>query len=136
MTENELTDHVVTLREGAEGWRQVDGPRLTSDDPFLTGLEEQEAEALVRSNWALQHATVDEAREFHEGTAAAEPPFDPSELTVDELEAELADGEFTDHDLDVLATAEQDGKERDTALDAIEAARSGDPEGESDDEEA
>lgn len=118
----ELSEHVVALREDATGWRKVDGPRLTPDDPFETGLDEAEAEALVRSNWALKHTTVEEAREFYEGTAATEPPFDPSEYTVDEIEAELAEGEFSSAELDALAEAEADGKDRETALEAIEDA--------------
>ncbi len=47
------------------------------------------------------------------------PPFDPSELTVDDLEARLADGDYSDAELAALADAE----ERKTGLDAIESQR-------------
>lgn len=49
-------------------------------------------------------------------------PFDPTDLTVDEVETRLADGEFTDAELDALADAEGDDG-RTTALDAINEAR-------------
>jgi hypothetical protein len=55
---------------------------------------------------------------------AADPPVDPSELTVDELEAELDEADWGDSALQGLRDAEAAGKNRETALDAIDAARS------------
>ena len=52
----------------------------------------------------------------------ASPPFDPTDLTVGELESELSDGDFSGAELEALATAEgADGSPRSTALEAIEA---------------
>jgi hypothetical protein len=113
-------EHVVRLREDAEGWREVDGPRLTPDDPFLTGLDEARAAALVRSNWALERADVDDAEAFY---GAAEPPFGPGEHTVEELRDELDGSDYSDAELDALADAEAAGKGRETALEAIGDAR-------------
>lgn len=64
--------HAVRLREDAEAWREIDGPRLSLDDPFLSGLDEQRAEALVRSNWALIPATAEAAEEFYGDAVDAE----------------------------------------------------------------
>jgi len=115
--------HVVRLREDASGWRRVDGPRLTPEEPFLTGLTEQQADALVGSQWALEHASVEAAEAHRYGSDVA--PFDPSDYTVDELRDALAEG-YTDDELDALYQAEDDGKDRETALDAIDAARGDD----------
>lgn len=123
---DESTDYVVRLREDAAGWRKVDGPHLTPDDPFLTGLTEQEAEDLYRSNWALKRSSVEEAREFYgdadtSGDDAAEPldPH-PSDLTNDEV-ATLA-GNTDDADrLRQVLEAERAGQDRKGATDALEA---------------
>jgi len=47
-----------------------------------------------------------------------EPPFDPTEKTVDELEEALADVDDID-ELEALADAESVGEDRTTALEAI-----------------
>ncbi|WP_435175643.1 hypothetical protein [Halorussus sp. AFM4] len=54
---------------------------------------------------------------------AVEPPFDPSEFNVDELEERLEGADLTVDELDALADAEADGKNRETALDAISDAK-------------
>lgn len=124
MAEDSVEPHVVRLREDASGWRRVDGPRLTPDEPFLTGLSEQKADALVSSQWALVHSSVEEAKAHRYGTAVK--PFDPGSYSVDDLREELSAGDYTADELDALADAEADGKDRSTAHDAIDAARGGD----------
>lgn len=57
------------------------------------------------------------------GEDATESPFDPAEHTIDELEDQLADGDYTTAEVDALAAAERDGKDREGALDAIDDAR-------------
>jgi len=138
----DVSGAVVRLREDASGWRQVDGPELTAEEPFLAGLEDQEAEDLVQSNWALRRSSVDEFREYHgnapsgdgeadEGPdseddshdADAKPAvLDPSEYTVAELEDALATGDY-DGGLGTIEAAEREGKDRDTALEAIDDRR-------------
>lgn len=115
--------HVVKLRDDAAGWRRVDGPRLTPEEPFLTGLTEQKAEALVGKQWALEHSTVEAAEAHRYGTSVA--PFDPGEYSVDALRENLDKGDYTADELDALEEAEEDGDDRTTALDAIDAARGG-----------
>jgi len=51
-----------------------------------------------------------------------EPPFDPGELTNDELAEKLEDGDFSDAELDALYNAEEEGDNRNGALSAIEEA--------------
>jgi hypothetical protein len=56
-------------------------------------------------------------------TDAVESPIHPTEHTVDDLEAALEDGDFTGDELDAIAAAEADGDDRETALEAIDDAR-------------
>jgi hypothetical protein len=51
-----------------------------------------------------------------------ELPVDPSEHTVSDLEKALADVELSDTEREALLDAERDGKDRDTAIEAIEEA--------------
>jgi len=53
----------------------------------------------------------------------AEPPFDPTEKTVGELEELLDEGDYSAAELDAIAAAEEAGEDRSTAQDAIDAAR-------------
>lgn len=115
--------HVVRLRDDAAGWRELDGPTLTPDEPFLCGLSEQRANALVRSNWALRHSTANAAEAHRYGSAVA--PFAPGDYSVDDLRDELGERDLTADELDALADAEREGKDRSTALDAIDVAREG-----------
>ena len=50
---------------------------------------------------------------------ADEPPFDPSEYTVSEIEERLEEGDFDEPELLALDSAEAEDKDRETALDAI-----------------
>ena len=109
-------DHAVKLREDAAGWRRMtDDIRLTPEDPVLDGLTAQEAEDLLRSQWALVAYDPD----------ASEPgsPFDPATVTVDDLKERLDENDYSADELDALAAAEEAGKDRETALDAIANAR-------------
>ncbi|WP_254535230.1 hypothetical protein [Halomarina litorea] len=53
----------------------------------------------------------------------ASAPFDPSDMTIDEFEGELDGGDYGEDELAALAVAEREGKHRDGAINAIEAAR-------------
>lgn len=48
-------------------------------------------------------------------------PFDPGEYTVPELEDELVDEDYGGSELHALAAEEQRGKNRETAIEAIES---------------
>jgi hypothetical protein len=121
MPPDEITEHVVRLREDAAGWRRVNGPEVDEDDPFLVGLSENEAATLAGSQWALRESSVDEAEAFYYGTSTV--PFDPDGYSVDELETKLSEGDYSADELDALSDAESEGANRTTALDAIDAAR-------------
>lgn len=62
---DEVEGRVLRLRDGASGWAEVDGPELTPEDPFLTGLDEQRATRLVQSNWALVESDAETAESFY-----------------------------------------------------------------------
>jgi len=126
-------DHAVRLREDATGWARVsDDIELTEDDPVLDGLTEQEAKDLAKTQWALVYCgPVDEIEvpvsfgsDDGGGEAeVAEPPIDPSELTLDELEADLDENDYSAAELDALETAEEAAEDRNGAQDLIDAAR-------------
>ncbi|MCJ0619449.1 hypothetical protein JZX76_07980 [Haloarcula hispanica] len=67
---------------------------------------------------------VDDAAEEDGASDEANPPFDPSASTVDEIEAALEETNHHPVALQALLDAEKDGKNRDTAVEAIEAALS------------
>lgn len=52
-------------------------------------------------------------------------PFDPSDLTVDELDERLDETDLTASELEALGDAEEAGSNRATALDAIDDALTG-----------
>jgi len=58
-----------------------------------------------------------------EDDVVAEPPFDPTEKTVGELEELLEEDDYSAAELDAIAAAEEAGEDRSTAHDAIDAAR-------------
>lgn len=121
-----MSDHAVRLRDGATGWARVsDDIELTEDDPVLDGLTEQEAEDLVQTQWALVHADDTEAVDTDAGDEpeVAEPPIDPSELTLDDLEADLDENDYSAAELDALESAEEAAEDRSGAQDLIDAAR-------------
>lgn len=81
----EVEGRVLRLRDDAPGWAEVDGPTLTPDDPFLTGLDEQRATRLVRSNWALVESDVEAAESFYaddEGETEDDSTYDGADLAA------------------------------------------------------
>jgi len=96
-------DRVIKPGETVELDEHVGGPQ-----PYLVEVEEDDGEGGGSDN-----------------TEDVEPPFDPGEATIDELEAQLEDvpEDVSDAELDALHQAEKDGKERDGALNAIDAVR-------------
>jgi len=128
-------DHAVRLREDATGWARVsDDIELTEDDPVLDGLTEQEAKDLAQTQWALVYCgPVDEIEvpvsfggdgdDDGDEAEVAEPPIDPSELTLDELEADLDENDYSAAELDALEATEEAAEDRSGAQDLIDAAR-------------
>lgn len=120
-----MSDHAVRLRDGATGWARVsDGIELTEDAPVLDGLTEQETNDLVQTQWALVHADERSSGDTSgDESDVAEPPIDPSELTLDEFEADLKENDYSAAELDALEAAEAAGDGRNGAQDLIDAAR-------------
>lgn len=81
-------------------------------------VEDQEtARALARRHTHIH--VIGAVQDADNGVAA---PFDPGALTVAELESRLSDGAHSPTELEALCDAEADGDDRETALDAINAA--------------
>jgi hypothetical protein len=120
-----MSDHAVRLRDDATGWARVsDDIELTEDAPVLDGLTEQEANDLVQTQWALVHADEPSSGDTGgHGADVAEPPIDLSALTLDELEADLEENDYSATELDALEAAEAAGDGRNGAQDLIDAAR-------------
>lgn len=76
-----------------------------------------------QSEFVRVETDTDEAGVVDESDADDAPPIDPTEYTVDELRDVLAEGGFDAETLDVIAGAERAGESRQTALDALDAAR-------------
>lgn len=104
----------------------------TLDEP----LEFQDGEALVDDEetarqLAARHTHVEYVGPVDAGDGGdteAEPaatPFDPGGYTIDDLESELSDGDYSDDELDALADAERNGQDREGALDTIDSHREG-----------
>jgi len=113
---DESFDGALTLAEHPEG-------SLSFEDGSATIEDEDVAARIARRYPNIERADAtsagpDNSAEVEE--AVADPPLDPSEYTIDDLEAEL-DGEFSDAQLQALLNAEEAGEDRSGATDAIEA---------------
>lgn len=104
----------------------------------LAGVEEDE-EAAVSQQRAEQYARRFSRGELQQIVAhlqegpAVDPPFDPGQCTIDELEARLEtdeDRKWDTETLRALLAVERDGKNRTGAVEAIEAVLGGDAAGE------
>jgi len=51
----------------------------------------------------------------------AEPPFDPSQYTIQELDEEIAENDYSDDELEAALDVEQSGDDRSGAKDTIQA---------------
>lgn len=87
---------------------------LDGGDTVLEPGDEVELDESTFSYHESRFVEVDEE--------AVEPPFDPGEFTNDELEEELSDRDLSDAELDALYDAEEEGDNRNGALNAIEEA--------------
>jgi len=101
----------------------VDGDTVAVDEDGVFEVPEERAGWLHRFAEAYDETPDALVREEDGPPDEAEAPFDPCDLTVDELTSALEDDDLDSDDLDALAAAEADGKDRDTALDAIDAHR-------------
>ena len=63
---------------------------------------------------------VEQSDDPIESGGLTEPPFDPGEYTVDELESRLNDNDYSEEEMAALTEAEKDGENRDGALELLE----------------
>lgn len=119
---------------GPSGW-EFDSERLSTGDsveaseafvasfPQFFEEAEMDADAPPVADTAADSADTEPADNESTEADETEAPFDPSEQTIDELETRLEENDFSDAELDALADAESNGKDREGATDAIDEAR-------------
>lgn len=136
----------IRLRDdGPQSFQHRNGVSASQDDPVVEDVPDDLAEYLVEDTGHFDYAddadaeaaaagemaddTVGAARaenaEPERAAASTQPPFDPGEYNVGELESHLADNEFSEGELSALVEAERAGKGRTTAVEAFEDARPG-----------
>lgn len=118
-----------TLRSQIGGWGSVqnpleDGETIPVEDDTIVVDDADLAQALEDSYEALELVDAPGDDDEAEAEDSAEP-FDPNDVTLDELETRLTAGEWSGDDLDALAQHEADGKDRDGAHELIDTAREG-----------
>ena len=85
------------------------------DDTTPRSYEEPDGEIIEVVSNTKRTVTVLTRQE-----TSSNPPFDPEHYTVSEIEEMLLGGEYTDEQLDAMLQLEHNGKDRATALSAIE----------------
>ena len=85
---------------------------------FEDGVASVEAET-VAAGLEERYPNLDR---LTEAAGDDDPPADPGDMTITELEEHLADTDYTDDELRRLKTAEEEGEGRVGALDAIDNA--------------
>lgn len=79
-------------------------------------------EPVRESNGGTEPATEPDQTEETAEAEVADPPFDPGEYSIDDLETELSEGDYTDAELAALLDAEQAGDNtRSGAVDVIQS---------------
>lgn len=123
--------------ERLEATDEIEAASATESEPEVEDVQEEPATDDGAEEPATDDVDEDGAEDVDEvstddgaeepaddGEEVAEPPLDPTQFSVDDLETELDAGDFSDAELDALEDAERaDDDPRTTALDAIEAAR-------------
>jgi len=104
---------------GPAGRFRLTGAGVDVEQGDTVHVDDETAEYLLENgNFEAVEASAGESDSEDDG--GAEPPVAPSELTVDELEATLDESDYSDAELQALRAAEADGKDRSSALDAID----------------
>ena len=101
----------------------IDTNEIDTDDVDLDDNEDV-GEKLLETGY-FQRADEDtDANTADDGAPdEAEPPFDPTEMTVAEIRERLTDEDYTDAQLVAMADVErEDGDDRDGAIDLLSAS--------------
>jgi hypothetical protein len=94
----------------------VSGPQFRSEHEWY----ERGAELEVPTEILEQYPRRLERVPLEASADDANPPLDPAAYTIDELQADLAGSDYSNAELAALRSAEQDGKDRTGAKDAID----------------
>lgn len=113
---------MVGLRWAGRGTFSYEGELFAPGE--TVDVDEETADDLL-DHWSDGWERADETQSAEDGddSEAVDAPLNPSEYTVADLEDELEGGDYSADDLDAIESAEQDGKDRETALEAIDDAR-------------
>lgn len=122
-TESAATENVAGSEESADADAQTGAESGAEASGGTAEAQGADAAADAEGGTTAANADAEDAAAGAEDADAAGAPFDPSEYTVGEIEDELESGSYDDDALDALAATEADGKDRETAHDAIEGAR-------------
>lgn len=124
----------VVGEDGEPAAEAADQADVDTDQADTEDAADTDAEAAAEDEYdadAADEYDAEDEDEYEAGTRdaqaadaeAADAPLDPDEYTIDELETELADGDYSADELDALAAAERDGQDRTGATDAIDRER-------------
>jgi len=81
-----------------------------------------QAETVDEPDTADETATETSTDDAEESDAeTSEAPIDPSEYTIDELDEEIAEGDYSKAAISAILEAEQSGDDRNGAVDTIQA---------------
>jgi hypothetical protein len=105
--------------------REIEPGEVVELDEHVAGPHPQFSEVEVEADEGDETAGEEPEGTPDESEAEdLDAPVDPAAHSVPELEDALADGDFSDAELDAIEEAERtDGSPRTTALDAIDAHR-------------
>jgi hypothetical protein len=105
---------------------RVSGPQFRHDYEWYEQGEELEVSEEILEQYPRRLERVeaedvdDSDSDVEEEPEVADPPIDPAEYTIDELQAGLAGSDYSNAELVALRSAEQDGKDRTGAKDTID----------------
>jgi hypothetical protein len=105
---------------------RVSGPQFRYDYEWYEQGAELEVSEEILDQYPRRLERVEEAdvndsnADVEEESEVVDPPIDPGDYTIDELQEELAGTDYSDAELAALHSAEQDGKDRTGAKDAID----------------
>jgi len=118
-------DVTLALGQHPDGVLEFEGGTAAVDDESVARVIDDTYPNIEDKALDLEAALADATSgdDQEDDDVVAEPPFDPTEKTVGELEELLDEGDYSAAELDAIAAAEEAGEDRSTAQDAIDAAR-------------
>jgi len=105
---------------------RVSGPQFRHDYKWYERGEELEVSEEILGQYPRRLERVEEGdiddsdSDVEEEPDVVDPPIDPGDYTIDELQDKLADSDYSDAELAALYSAEVEGRDRTGAKDAID----------------